>query len=515
MAIDAFFIVDTTGKGSREKELLLSEARSHAARVSLKRIRRSKIPLYDESTPRRGSIAKQKAYETGRNAFGSSPPQQGEHRSEATALRAWHGHGDPFDVVGVLPVTPRIAELMVFIRSYYVRAPLDMPPHTSSLISPKVDNQSEESYETSITALQQDTCASAYLCSIIAAMSMLSTAPDLHMEYLKIKGQAFKTLRDEILQQPDQLEPVRQSIEYLYDANVLSRNLREASIHGKALRAMLHTQFCEQGDTPLNTTLLARYIYKDALMSEHFMSKPIFNIGAWQPILLRSFKKRGFGPQVTFDVEEPLDPFIINSGLEVIFRYARQGLPAFDRPGFVYGPEFVNPFAYCAIILLQCRVNPIFATLYSRISADRDHSQDLHLYKGCDANNIITLVTAGLCAASLLFAYLFRLRVDQVFHPGPPATLLRLRNIVEKITSLRSTILAREMLHLEPSLIWISFVGAITQRATSTRWSATPQVFDDCLQTAACHLGLDPTSWDELEPILKRFVYDPKLRLST
>lgn len=59
-------------------------------------------------------------------------------------------------------------------------------------------------------------------------------------------------------------------------------------------------------------------------------------------------------------------------------------------------------------------------------------------------------------------------------------------------------------------------MGMTVEKAiANTCWTASfspyPSAFDDCFQIAALYLGVDPANWEEVEKVLERFVYAPKL----
>jgi hypothetical protein len=500
----------------RHKELIKSAALSHAGSAAHRRRRRErKGHVADEDVP----------------AEGSATTKRGGVRAivvgSSSGLRAWHGNSDPFDVAGVVYLSPRVADILHFVRSHYLPAPFAAPPHSRAMVTPWVEDHVREGFKSILASLQEPSCAQAYVYSAAVGMSLLNSGDqNFSAEKFRMKGQALNALRDQFSERiQDQLIILRTS-EYLFSAAVMERDANEAKMHGAIVRDLLYAKAVREGFASINSSFLLRIVFKDSMLSELSNTPTIFDMHIWEPVLVASLAPtEDMLPDLVPPFDEPLDDFLVDDELRAIFTDARRALWAYRRPWIVYSGYAGQYWAYSRLVVLQSRA------INRYVDACRGYLNSLDPESPTGATKDLgQKVEACLMLAVLLFASLFRCRLEQLFYHNTAQLLKQLQEAIEPtLAQLIATsnysdrvdpIFDPRLGPLNNALLWSLFIGAVVEVQTSdsdkiiltTGTGKKPANPDHLLAEFHNHIRrMNITSWATVERILSSFVYSPQL----
>lgn len=493
----------------RRKELIKSTALSHAGSAAHRRRRKERKenapPDAHDSRPPRGPT--------------DASPIQGSPR---TLLRAWCGNSDPFDVAGVLALSPRVAEILVFVRTHYLPAPFAAPPHSGALLTPWVEDHVKAGFKGILTSLQEPSCAQAYVYSASVGMSRMANAdPSLATERIKMKGRALTALRHQFLESGQDQARILRSSEYLFSAAVMDRDATEAKMHGTIVRDLLHTLATRDGFSSINSSFLVRVMFKDAMLSEFSNTPTIFDPQVWEPILNASLAPtEPMLPDLVPSFDEPLDEFVDHGDLHTVFIDSRRALWAYRRPWIVYSGYAGQYWAYSRLVVLQCRAVNHYVQLSQHIVTQP--TTPTRVSHDEVVEDLSRRVEVCLALAALLFASLFRCRLEQLFyhntnqllhqlHLESTATLDLLHSATQSVPAPVLPLLNA----LHGPLLWTLFLGATTELQSKSSTSSSPYPPPNCtplLHAFHAHIThMDLSSWPAVTTVLSRFVYAPSL----
>lgn len=310
------------GSSRREQELTRSTALSHAAKVSHRRRKeKEKSQIQPEPLTLAGPV---------------------------TILQG--GNSDPFESLA-LRVTPRVNEVISFVRDYFLPASYvtDSPAWIRAF-------GADKEWFDSVAVLRDECCARAFMLTYITIISNLTRNGELNLEKLDLKSKSAVTLRARIQESPVGDASVLTSVLFLFAAETFAGNHFEATIHGKTLRTLLYEKSQKEGSVSIEQGFLTRTLWYDVHLAESHMTRTIFDMDGWViDTLGPTFKPVDkFLEPFSADFTRNLDRSLDSEPLRTIFVQYRQALwlwtqpnPVADEDGWaashwVLGRSYIN-----------------------------------------------------------------------------------------------------------------------------------------------------------------------------
>ena len=94
------------------------------------------------------------------------------HRDTTFNAETLAANGDPFEAAGSVSLSPRMAEILLFVGTHYAPGPFAVSPQSSAMIMPRLEASALAGIFSILSAERQQTCTQAYLYACTIGMGV-------------------------------------------------------------------------------------------------------------------------------------------------------------------------------------------------------------------------------------------------------------------------------------------------------------------------------------------------------
>ena len=478
----------TVHTSQRQQELSQSDARSHAAKISVQRskLKRSKLAVTRASKPaqdNQGLVPANRAI---------LPP------TPLAFIRK--GNSDPFASYAV-EISPRVNDLIDFFSTYY--ASTAHQPHLS------VPNFRNDVLRQTIASILQDECsAQAFLLSFMTLKSNLSPEDlNFQQETRRLSKQAVVSLRSNTRNIKVESDIVLTALKFHFMAAAFAGNIFEATMHGTMLKDQLLRKWLIERQS-LDLGLLMHIVFVDGQLALKHLTHTIFDMEWVERVLEPALSPTEIHLQPFLsEINDGLDRSIDEPTLQTLIGQVRKGQylrthTAFDTSeGFIYG-VWLGIRAGAT----QAHLANYYYAVQRRLSTNKLSAEDRFAW-------------LSRCAAALAMSMLVNTPESMALYklqvPGGDKVTARLRQIVAEIQIAGRYLPSNIDVKYQNAHLFALFIGAQGEQrklrgAPFEAWQASKNTwFTRIFAHQACRMRV--FTWDAVRAALERILYFDEL----